>query len=192
MNPAVDISQVILETPRLILRPWKLSDLSDFYRYASSPKVGPMAGWKPHESEEDSRAILERFIEGQKTFAIVHRETGRVIGSIGIEAYDEESFAELAESKCRELGFVLAEEYWGQGLMPEAGEAVVAYLFSDFGLDLILCGHFARNKQSARVQEKLGFKPYRIVEQRLRSSGNREEVHSTILRREDYLASKLC
>ena len=44
-----------METERLILRPWELSDAEDLYAYASTPKVGPMAGWKPHESVEESR-----------------------------------------------------------------------------------------------------------------------------------------
>ena len=49
MNAAVDISNVILETERLILRPWKLEDLEDFYEYASVDGVGEMAGWPHHE-----------------------------------------------------------------------------------------------------------------------------------------------
>ena len=48
MNAKIDISNVILKTNRLILRPWRLEDLDDFYEYASVEGVGEMAGWKHH------------------------------------------------------------------------------------------------------------------------------------------------
>ena len=52
MNADIDISNVVLRTERLILRPWRMDDLNDFYEYASVDGVGQMAGWKPHESVE--------------------------------------------------------------------------------------------------------------------------------------------
>ena len=85
---------------------------------------------------------------------------GKVIGSLGIEKYDEEEFPEFAEKSCREIGYVLSKEYWGRGLMPEAVKEVIRYLFEDVGLDVIFCGHFLRNIQSKRVQEKCGFEHY--------------------------------
>ena len=54
MNVPIDISEVILTTERLTLRPWRLSDLDDFFEYASVDGVGQMAGWKPHENKEES------------------------------------------------------------------------------------------------------------------------------------------
>ena len=50
MNTIIDISNTVLHTPRLTLRPWRQGDLDDFYEYASVDGVGQMAGWKPHES----------------------------------------------------------------------------------------------------------------------------------------------
>ena len=70
MNADIDISNVVLRTERLILRPWRMDDLNDFYEYASVDGVGQMAGWKPHESVEESRSILNMFINEKKTFAI--------------------------------------------------------------------------------------------------------------------------
>ena len=52
-----------IETPRLLLRPWKLEDLGDFNHYCQSPEVGPNAGWKPHESLEESQKILEGWLK---------------------------------------------------------------------------------------------------------------------------------
>jgi ribosomal-protein-alanine N-acetyltransferase len=156
MNPAIDISNVTLKTKRMILRPWCESDLDDFYEYASVDGVGQMAGWQPHENKQKSQDILTLFINGKKTFAMEYN--GKAIGSIGVEEYKETEAEQFADQKCRELGFVLSKDYWGMGLMPEAVNEVLRYLFEDVKLDAVFCGYFVRNKQSARVQEKCGFK----------------------------------
>ena len=72
------------ETERLVLRPWRKSDLGDFYEYAKDPEVGPNAGWKPHENMDESRRILQSFIDGEEVRAVVLKQTGKVIGSLGL------------------------------------------------------------------------------------------------------------
>ena len=67
MNPEIDITDVVLNTKRLILRPWRLSDIDDLYAYASVDGVGQMAGWSPHGNIEESRVILNLFIYEKKT-----------------------------------------------------------------------------------------------------------------------------
>lgn len=62
MNKPIDISAVTLKTERLILRPWRLDDLDDFFAYARVDGVGQMAGWNPHKTKEDSLFILKKFI----------------------------------------------------------------------------------------------------------------------------------
>lgn len=161
MNSEIDISYVVLHTDRLTLRPWTLDDLADFYEYASVDGVGQMAGWQPHKNTEESLVILQRFIEGKKTFAIEFN--GKVIGSLGIEKYNEEELPEYHDKRGREIGYVLSKDYWGRALMPEAVNAVVKYLFEVLKLDFIVCGHFVENAQSMRVQEKCGFKHYKLV-----------------------------
>lgn len=158
MNAFIDITGVELYTPRLVLRPWRENDLEDFYAYASVDGVGQMAGWTPHKSIEESQKILNSFIAHKRVFALEYQ--GRVIGSLGVEEYDEAKYPELSDQCCRELGFVLAKEFWGVGLMPEAVRAVIAWLFTEKKMDAILCAHFDWNTQSARVQQKCGFRPY--------------------------------
>ena len=70
MNASIDVTNVCIETDRLILRPWKESDLADFYEYASVPGVGEMAGWCHHKSLDESKMILDMFLAGKKTFAL--------------------------------------------------------------------------------------------------------------------------
>ena len=156
MNKKVDITGVVLTTDRLTLRPWRESDLNDFYEYARVDGVGQMAGWNPHRNMEESRRILSHFIQGKHVFALEHQ--GKVIGSLGVEEYNEENYPELAALQGREIGYVLSKDYWGQGLMPEAVRAVIAYLFDTIDLDFLLVGHFDRNNQSRRVIEKCGFR----------------------------------
>ena len=155
MNKQIDITGVVLTTDCLTLRPWRESDLNDFYEYASVDGVGQMAGWNPHRNVEESKTILNSFIRHKKTFALEYQ--GKVIGSLGIEQYCEENYPELGALQGREIGYVLSKAYWGQGLMAEAVKTVIAYLFDEVGLDFIIVGHFDWNGQSRRVIEKCGF-----------------------------------
>jgi len=156
MNKQIDITNVTLSTDRLILRPWTESDLQDFYEYASVEGVGQMAGWNPHRSIEESAQILRHFIDGKHVFALQYQ--GKAIGSLGIEAYNEENYPELAALQGREIGYVLSKSYWGQGLMPEAVKAVIDWLFHSEKLDFIIVGHFDWNEQSRSVIKKCGFR----------------------------------
>ena len=158
MNAPIDITGVTLKTKRLLLRPWRESDLCDFNAYARVDGVGQMAGWLPHRDLDESRRILDLFIREKKTFALEY--AGKAVGSLGIETYEEARYPELAlaDRRGREIGYVLSKDYWGRGLMPEAVREVVRWLFQDVGLDFILVGHFERNDRSRRVIEKCGFR----------------------------------
>lgn len=162
MNANFDVTGIVIETERLVLREFTLNDLDDFYEYASVPGVGEAAGWPHHQNKEVSLGIIKRFIEEKKTFAIVYKDNNKVIGSLGIEKYGcEEKLSEFFNYQGREIGYVLAKDYWGQGLMPEAVKAVIKYLFDVLDYDFLTCGYYDQNSRSKRVQEKCGFKPYR-------------------------------
>ena len=155
MNKPIDITNVVIATPRLTLRPFRDSDLQDFYEYARVDGVGQMAGWLPHETIEVSREILSHFMEGKRTFALQYG--GKVIGSLGIEHYKEDEFLELNNLSGRSIGYVLSKDNWGRGLMPEAVREVLRYLFQEEKLDFLLISHYDFNHQSRRVIEKCGF-----------------------------------
>lgn len=162
MNAKFDITGIEIHTERLILREWNINDLDDLFEYASNPDVGPRAGWNPHPDKEESLKILNRFIEGKKTFAIVYKENKKVIGSLGVEFYgQEDKLTEFDGYQGRSIGYILSKDYWGKGLMPEAVKALIDYLFNKCNYDFLLSGHFDFNDRSKRVQEKCGFKPYR-------------------------------
>lgn len=164
INANVDISNVFLETDRLILRPWRKEDVKDFNEYARVDGVGQMAGWNPHTSMEESKKILEMFIDEKKTFAIELKENHKVIGSLGLEELSDEINETYDNLTGREIGYVLSKDYWGRGLVPEAVKRVIEYCFKDEKYDYLLCGHFSFNQQSKRVIEKCGFRYVKEME----------------------------
>ena len=148
-----DLIRTPIETPRLIIRRWRISDAPDMYEYAKHPDVGPAAGWKPHESLEESQNILRTMFLDQDQWALVDKETNKVIGSIGVMK-DPSRRVE----KAYEFGYVLAYEYWGQGLMLEATTEIVKYIFQQLNASVLAVGHYPFNMRSKSIIEKLGFK----------------------------------
>ena len=156
MIAPIDVTNIRIETERLILRPWLETDLNDFYEYASVDGVGQMAGWLPHKNITESHEVLSLFINEKKTFALELKENGKVIGSLGLEIREEA--LDIPQSwKGREIGYAIGKDYWGQGLVPEAVKAVINYCFRELQFDWLTCGHFVKNNRSRRVVEKCGF-----------------------------------
>lgn len=143
-----------LSTNRLVLRAFTMEDLADFYEYCKDPDTGIHAGWKPHESMEESRDILHHFIEEREVWAICEKQSGKVIGSIGLH---RDSKRRRNFNQCRMMGYVLSKAYWGQGLMTEAAKEVLRHAFEDLKLEMVTISHFSYNQRSARVIQKLGF-----------------------------------
>ena len=73
----------LLETDRLLLRPFTLDDAEGLYAYASHPEVGPPAGWRPHRSVEESRQVIENIFIPSDALAVLRKSDGRLIGSAG-------------------------------------------------------------------------------------------------------------
>lgn len=143
----------VIETNRLTLRGFLPTDLDDFYEYAKNDKVGPMAGWKPHTSLEESQEILKSFVESTEVWAIVFKENYKVIGSIGLH-----NDRKRDNPNARMLGYVLSEEYWGKSLMLEAVHAILNHAFNESKLELVSVYHYPFNKQSSSVIKNAGFK----------------------------------
>lgn len=142
-----------LETERLRLERWSVrKDAADLFAYAQDPDVGPNAGWAPHKNIRESKTRIRQIFLPNDTWKIVDKETGRAIGSIGLEPD-----ARRPGIRSMELGYSMAKDYWGRGLMTEAGTAVLEYAFTDLGLEIVAITTGPDNKRSQRVIEKLGF-----------------------------------
>lgn len=143
-----------LETARLRLRRMRPADAEAMHAYASDPEVARYMLWGPHQSLRDSenflRFVEERYAGGDPAgWGIEERETGRFIGTCGIQAW-------RPEHARAELGYVLARERWGRGLMTEAVVAVVVFGFDRVGFNRIEARCLEGNAASARVLEKVG------------------------------------
>lgn len=154
-----------LETKDLILRPFRMTDLNDFYEYARMENVGPSAGWRVHPSKEYSAKILKSIISQKDCYAIVLKAENKVIGSIGIhkrllpEAIRPEMDPlEISKKKYAEIGYVLNPNYWQKGFMTQAVSAVIYHSFSKLKLDFLCLSHSKDNPASGRVAEKCGFR----------------------------------
>lgn len=140
-----------INTKNLKLRPLTMNDTADVFAYSKSKNVGPRAGWKPHESIEETEEIMKTIFVGQENIWGIEKDQ-RIIGSIGL--IDDQH---RQNDQARMLGYALSEDYWGQGLMTEAARAVLAYGFDTLALSLISVVHYPDNLGSQRVIEKCGF-----------------------------------
>jgi len=177
-----------IETERLILRDWNVDDVDDLYDYAKNPNVGPHGGWKPHESKTESLEIMQTlFINKYDSWAIVYKENGRVIGSIGYELDTKRP-----DTNCKELGYAMGEDYWGKGIMTEAAKAVICYGFEELELDMVSIYRNPQNARSGRVIEKCGF----VYEGTLRQAykiydGTIRDVACYSMTKEEYRKGKV-
>lgn len=151
----------MIETERLLLRPFVQGDAEGLFNYAKDPAVGPDGGWKPHESIEEAEQILQEVFLGQEDmFAIIEKEQGRLIGSIGLVTDPHRQ-----NPKVRMLGYALGEAFWGKGYATEAAKAVLFYGFLEKGYDLISVTHYTYNSPSEGVILKCGFRKEGILRQ---------------------------
>ena len=158
-----------LETKRLVLRPWRMSDAEALFEYARDPDVGPIAGWLPHESIDESRTMLEQVLMVPETYAVTIRDAedpDRPAGCVSLKMGIRSDLA-IGDDQA-ELSYWLGKPLWGQGFMPEAVRAVMRHAFYDLGLVAIWSGRIAGHKQNQRVQEKLGLKHQRLIRNRPR------------------------
>ena len=146
-----DAMDTNLTTERLTLRPLRLEDAPAVERYCGNWEIARMTSRIPHPYPEglaaDWIAGLEDGAVSGYRFAIEYR--GELVGVIGLEQLRSEHF---------EIGYWIAEPWWGLGLATEAARRVVAFALDDLGLDQVVAGHFADNPASGRVLEKCGFR----------------------------------
>lgn len=170
-----------LVTNRLILRELKLDDVEDFYAYCKKPVIGPMAGWAPHQSLQQSYEILKMMIKENEVWGITIKPSNQVVGTIGLHVRNFDN----AIKNQKEIGYVIDDPYWGQGYALEAVRAVLRYAFETVELDRVLCGHATHNHQSKRVIEKARFK-YTHQEMRDHYDHTKIEIKMYEMTKKDY------
>ena len=148
---------VTLLTDRLVLRRFTLDDAGPMYEnWASEDAVTKYLTWPTHASVDVTRSVLADWISRYESadfyqWAIELKELGQVIGSISVGPQKP------AVESC-ELGWCIGSRWWGQGIMPEAGRAVLGYLFDEVGFARVAAAHAVGNPKSGRVMQKLGMR----------------------------------
>lgn len=161
-----------IRTERLLLRRLEEEDIQAIYELAKDPRVGPWAGWKPHESPEETERIAQTVFAPSDCFLITEKKAGTILGLTAIE---KDRYRPDAASG--EIGYWLGHAYWGHGYMTEAAEALIRYCFEEKGLAMVGICTSPLNKRSQRVIEKCGFhyegtlrRTYKIYDGSLRDS----------------------
>jgi ribosomal-protein-alanine N-acetyltransferase len=176
-----------LETERLTLRTLRESDAADVFAYASHPEVSRYVTWESHQTIEDSRAFIswvsDRVAEDASgDWGVELKETGRIVGSIGFVHVDELNL-------CGDVGYALALEYRGRGLMAEALRRIIAFAFTEMKLNRLEAVHFIENEASGRVMQKAGMLYEGLLRQRMLVKGVYRDVKQYAIVRGDWQSS---
>lgn len=143
-----------LDTPRLLLRQLRGSDINDVFAYASDPLVAEHTTWRAHKARSDSERFVQSILNLYRTqqvapWAVVHKADQKVIGTCGFGSW------QIYHARA-EIGYALARPYWGQGLTTEAVTAVINFGFRKMELNRIYAFCLPENIASARVLQKAG------------------------------------
>ncbi len=150
---------MIIETERLILRPFLQTDAADVYEYLREPAVNCFAYMKLNSLDEAEKKKKKRIGETEYYFAIVLKESGKVIGEI--EAYPETGEPHADENAVRDTFspcWMLNINYQGKGYAFEAAYAFFDYLFQQKGARRIYAYTEDYNRSSQHLCEKLGMR----------------------------------
>jgi ribosomal-protein-alanine N-acetyltransferase len=135
-----------------LLRPLQASDKGDLANYGNNKKI-----WKnmrdifPHPyTADDAERFIERIHQSPTVFCIEYDK--QCIGVIGCFPQSD------VYTKAAELGYWLAEPFWGKGIMSVAVKRITEYIFQNFDIMRIYAGVFEWNPASMKVLEKAGFK----------------------------------
>ena len=146
----------MMETDRILLRPWRESDAESLFKYASDPDVGPRAGWPPHKSVEESLQIIRTVFNTPTMWAVELKETGEAIGCVGYLPASASNL-QIPDDQC-EVGYWIGKPYWGRGICTEALRLVIDYCFNEKRFTTLWGDFFPSNPASGRVMAKCGYK----------------------------------
>lgn len=142
----------MIETERLVLCQFKLEDLDALVQLRADPEVMRYIGDQSREKvEQRLRYYISHYeSHGFGMWAVIDKSTGAMAGWCGLVFLDETPEVEV--------GYGVARDYWGRGLMTEAARASLRYGFERVGLERIVAVAMPENTASRRIMEKLGMR----------------------------------
>ena len=174
----------MLETARLILRPFKESDVEAAHVWFSDPEIFRFYTYGPYSSLPETAERIRQYMlqfdkHGFAKCVVLEKSTGIPIGDAGLSF--NEDIGEV------HVGYKFAKSHWGLGYATEAAQAWVRYGFDQLGLNRILAFVHPQNAASIRVIQKLQFKLFTYK----REQGIDWEIHQLLLRDDEkHLASE--
>jgi len=165
-----------------ILRPWTNNDLESLVKFANNFNIAKnMTDQFPHPySLENGRTFIETATKNSPINIFAIEIAGQAVGGIGIHPQTD------IHRKNAELGYWLAEPFWGQGVISKAVTEMVAFGFNTYDIDRIFARPFGTNKASQRVLEKAGFKLEARFSNTLFKNGEYADELVYAIRRSDW------
>lgn len=135
------------------LRQWDISDLDSLVKYANNPNIAKnLTNGFPHPyTEENGKKFIEIATSNAPTTIFAIEVNGEACGGIGLHLQSD------IQQKNAELGYWLAEPFWGNGIITKAIKEITDYGFKTFNINRIYARPFGTNIASQKVLEKCGF-----------------------------------
>jgi ribosomal-protein-alanine N-acetyltransferase len=152
---------IILETDRLIIRPFTIEDAEDALAFCSNPETVKNTGDVVRNTVAEVKDVItnvwlsdyEKYGHGR--FAIIHKADNKIIGFNGLK--------HLPYAGGSDIGYRLLPEYWGKGIATESSLKILEYAFNDLKLDRVLGFVYTDNPTSSKILKKLGFRLLKIA-----------------------------
>jgi RimJ/RimL family protein N-acetyltransferase len=178
------IEQKVIETERLVLRPFKMDDASEVQRLAGDRAIAETTLNIPHPYED---GMAEEWISTHKgnledesgiTYAITAKENGKLLGAISLMINRRHEHAEL--------GYWIGKPYWNKGYCTEAAKELVHYGIFKIGLNRIFARFFPRNGASGKVMEKIGMQYEGCYRQHVKARSGFEDLKTYGIIKADF------
>ena len=153
-----------LETERLILRKFRLSDAKDAYNnWTSDKETSKYLDWNVHESVDVTKNYVNKVIEGYKNgslgWVVEIKNTKEIIGNISVVKLNKNDLN-------AEIGYCYGPKYWNKGYATEALKRVIEFLLNECDMHLVEARHISGNPASGRVMQKAGMVKEAILRDR--------------------------
>jgi len=175
----------LIETERLILRKFKITDTEDMYNnWASDDDVTRYITWATHKNIEETREVVAKYILDSDRDNFYHwcieiKKTGDVVGSIG-------AFRLFDDLKLFEVGYCIGKEFWNMGITTEAMNAIIKFFFEEVGINRIEARHDTKNPASGVVMKKSGMQFEGILRQAGKNNNGICDSAVYAILKEDY------
>ncbi|KAA9234431.1 MULTISPECIES: GNAT family N-acetyltransferase [Aerococcus] len=174
-----------LESQRLILRPFVMTDVDQAYQHwTSDPEVTKYLTWPRHQSPAVTKEVISQWVAnynqpGFYQWAIVLKASNEVIGSISAVDVKEKISAV-------HIGYAIGRKWWGLGITTEAFERIIPFFFDEVGVNRIESMHDPKNPASGKVMEHCGLVYEGTLRQADRNNQGLCDAAYYGLLREDY------